>query len=75
MWFVVKFSGGQKSAGRARVFQGPEKKQRYNRARKIILRMKMGPKNRYEIRNLEYNILHSLRHPHHMPMDWEILRI
>ena len=31
-----KFSGGRKSVGRARVPQGPEKKQKYNRMRKIM---------------------------------------
>ena len=37
-WVLEGISGGRKSAvGRARVFQDPEKKQRYNRVRKIML--------------------------------------
>ena len=35
-WFLGRISGGRKSVGRARVFQGPEKKQRYSKMRKIM---------------------------------------
>ena len=38
-WFLGKFCCGSKLVGRAKVFQGREKKERYNRARKIILSM------------------------------------
>ena len=37
-WFPVgMISSGRESVGRARVFQGPEKKQRYSRMRKIMV--------------------------------------
>jgi len=36
-WFAGKFFSGCKSAGRARVFQGDEKKETYNIMRMIIL--------------------------------------
>ena len=36
-WLLGRISGGRESVGRARVFQGPEKNQRYNRARNIML--------------------------------------
>jgi len=35
-WFLGRISGGCESVGRARVFQGPEKKHRYSRIRKIM---------------------------------------
>jgi hypothetical protein len=38
-WFLGKCCGGSKFVGRAKVFQGREKKERYNRVRKIILSM------------------------------------
>lgn len=36
-WFLGRVCGGWKSFGRARVFQGPEKKQKYSRMRKIMV--------------------------------------
>jgi hypothetical protein len=41
-WFLGKFCGGSKSVGRAKKFQGREKKERYKRVRKIILSMPTG---------------------------------
>jgi len=35
-WFLGKFCGCRKSVGRAKVFQGREKKERYNKVRRII---------------------------------------
>jgi len=37
--FPGKFCGARKSVGRAKVFQGREKKERYNKVKKNILSM------------------------------------
>jgi len=36
-WLLGRISGDRESVGSARVFQNPEKKQRYNRVRKIMV--------------------------------------
>ena len=51
-WFLGRISGGRKSVGRARVFQGPEKKQRYSKMRKIMAWMKMATRSSHELGNL-----------------------
>jgi len=38
-WFLGRFCGCRQSVGRAKVFQGREKKERYKRERRIILSM------------------------------------
>jgi hypothetical protein len=43
---VEKFCGGSEFVGRAKEFQGREKKERYNRVRKIILSMPTVTKTR-----------------------------
>jgi hypothetical protein len=43
---VGKFCGGSKFVGRAKVFQGGEKKERYNKVRKIILSKPMVTKRK-----------------------------
>ena len=63
-WFLGRISGGRESVGRPRVFQDPEKKQRYSKVRKIIVWTKKVPKSSYEIANLEYNMFYFLRRPH-----------
>ena len=63
-WFLGRISGGREPVGRARVFQGPEKIQRYNRARKIMVGTTTAPKSSYEIGNLECNMLYFLRRPY-----------
>jgi len=51
---LEKVSGGRESVGRARVFQGPEMKQKYAKVSKIMV---------HEIGILKYNVLYSLRWP------------
>jgi len=46
---VGKFCGGSKFVGGAKEFQGREKKERYNRVRKIILSMSTVTKTRYRV--------------------------
>ena len=36
-WFLERISGDRESVGSARVFQDPEKKQRYNKVRNIMV--------------------------------------
>jgi hypothetical protein len=58
---LARISGVREPVGRARVFQGPEMKQRYVKVRKIMV---------YEIGNLECNMLYSLRWP-----AWETIHM
>jgi len=66
-WVLEGISGGPKSVGRARVFQGPEKQQRYNRVRKIMVWTTTAPsKSSHEIADFwsTRSLTFYLRRPH-----------
>ena len=48
-WFRGKISGGRKSVGRARTFQRPAKKEKYNRMTMIMVWIIRAPESRWKI--------------------------